>query len=82
MNNEEKALHSGLVKLLDEATFPLRKKETRSFGVVMQWVDMLPQNLEAQAKRIKELDSKLAMVDAKAKIAKKKTTRKKVKSGA
>ena len=39
---EDIALHRGLMKLLDEATFPLKAREARAFLVIYEWARNLP----------------------------------------
>lgn len=44
MNNENRALHGALLKILNEATFPLQAKEVNAFVRVYQWVKDMPEN--------------------------------------
>lgn len=37
MNKEDQAMHSGLMKLLNDATFPLQAREVSSFAAVYNW---------------------------------------------
>lgn len=50
MTKEDMALHAGLMKLLDEATFPLRAREAKAFLVVYDWAKRLPEKLNTQPK--------------------------------
>ena len=40
--DQDVAIHKGLMKLLDEATFPLKAREVESFRVVYNWAKSLP----------------------------------------
>ena len=46
MKKEDEALHKGLMKLLDEASFNLRAREVRAFLVIYEWTKNLPQKLK------------------------------------
>lgn len=41
-NEKDLALHKGLIKILDEATFPLKAREVAAFAQVYAWVKDLP----------------------------------------
>lgn len=49
---EDKVLHKGLMKLLDEATFPLKAREAKAFLVIYEWTKNLPER-----DKIKKVDS-------------------------
>lgn len=42
MNEQNRALHRALTKLLNEATFPLQAKEVNAFIKVYDWVKTMP----------------------------------------
>jgi hypothetical protein len=45
LTKEDVAVHNGLMKLLDEATFPLKAREVRSFLVIYDWAKNMPARL-------------------------------------
>lgn len=50
--NKDQALAKGLIKMLDEATFPLKAREVASFAAIYNWVrDELPLKLETSEKK-------------------------------
>lgn len=51
--DEDKALHKGLMKLLDEASFSLQAREVRAFLVIYEWTKNLPNKVEPQIKEKK-----------------------------
>jgi len=57
----DKAMHNGLLKLLNEASFTLKAKEVSAFASIYKWVQDMPENLE----------SKKPVVDEKKKVNKK-----------
>ena len=51
MNDKNKAFHIGLMKILDEGTFPLKAREVSSFAAVYNWVKHeLPEQLAEKPK--------------------------------
>jgi hypothetical protein len=51
MNDKNKAFHIGLMKILDDGTFPLKAREVSSFAAVYNWVKSdLPQLLAEKPK--------------------------------
>lgn len=48
LNEKDQALHKGLMKLLDNATFPLTAKEVNSFALIHTWARTIPQNLNSK----------------------------------
>ena len=49
MTEKDLALHKGLMKLLDEGTFPLRAKEVMAFAEVYSWAKGMPARAQAPA---------------------------------
>lgn len=47
---KDKALHKGLMKILDEGTFPLKAREVIAFAEIYAWVKSLPDKKEEQTK--------------------------------
>jgi hypothetical protein len=45
-NKNDRVLLKGLNKLLDEATFPLKRREIASFAQIMTWLKRLEQRIE------------------------------------
>lgn len=41
LNETERALHKGLMKILDEGTFPLKAREVPAFAQIYAWVKSL-----------------------------------------
>lgn len=54
-NDKDKALHKGLMKILDEATFTLKAREVAAFVQIYNWVKEMPSKTPDK-KAIKKLD--------------------------
>lgn len=54
MTEQDKAMHKGLMKLLNEATFPLQAREVAAFGRVYSWVCDLPERMGSEKKVVPE----------------------------
>lgn len=50
---EDEALHKGLMKLLDEASFTLKAREVRAFLLVYEWTKELPNRHTIKNKKVK-----------------------------
>lgn len=50
---DDAALHKGLMKLLDEATFPLKAREAKAFLVIYEWANNLPNKMQPKIKEKK-----------------------------
>ena len=50
MTDKDKALHAGLMKLLNEATFSLKAKEVNSFMAVYNWSKEIPEMISDKKK--------------------------------
>jgi len=74
VNNDDKALLKGLVKVLQEGTFPLKVKEVAAFAKVYQWVLNLEERFEEKEEKeeIKEINSLEPMVESATKKKRKK----------
>lgn len=48
---QDKALHRGLMKLLDEATFPLKAREAKAFLAIYDWAKNLPNKKPKKVER-------------------------------
>ena len=46
-NNQDRIMIVALKKVLDEATFPLKKREVQSFAIVMTWINELEKRINA-----------------------------------
>lgn len=44
-NSQDKVMIIALKKILDEATFPLKKREVQSFAMIMTWVNELEKRI-------------------------------------
>ena len=53
-NSQDKAMLKGLNKLLDEATFPLKKREVAAFALVVKWLQDLDKRIDADLNKAKE----------------------------
>lgn len=62
MNDKNKALHAGLMKILNEATFSLRAREVTSFGAVYNWAKDLQNSFieKPEPKPKKKITKKVA----------------------
>lgn len=59
---EDEALHKGLIKLLDDATFELKAREVKAFAAVYSWAVDLPNKFkpkhEFKPENVKPLSKK------------------------
>ena len=44
MNDKDKAMHNGLLKLINDANFVLKAREVRAFLEIVSWVNDLEKN--------------------------------------
>jgi hypothetical protein len=51
--DKDRALHKGLIKVLDDATFQLKAREVAAFAEIYKWVINLP-NLDNKKKVVKK----------------------------
>ena len=54
MTEKDKAMHKGLLKMLNDATFPLKAREVSAFVDVFTWAQDLP-NLLKKEEPVKEV---------------------------
>lgn len=54
-NEKDKSMIMGLKKILDDATFPLKKREVQSFALVMNWVNELEQRIYSKDNKQEEV---------------------------
>lgn len=56
MNDKDKAMHSGLIKLINEANFTMKAREVRAFLEIVSWVNDLEKNFtrKPEPKQVKE----------------------------
>lgn len=45
-DEKDKALHKGLMKILDEATFQLKAREVQAFAAIYNWAKGLEQKMQ------------------------------------
>lgn len=45
-SKEDEAMHKGLMKLLEEASFNLKAREVRAFLAVFEWTKNLPEKMK------------------------------------
>jgi len=48
MDKEDQALHTGLMKILREGTFPIMIKETHPLIAIYNWANDLPNKIKAE----------------------------------
>ena len=48
LNPKDRALHAGLIKILDDATFPLKAREVQAFAQVYAWAKALDHYLDSK----------------------------------
>lgn len=53
MNEQNRALHRALLKILNEATFPLQAKEVNAFIKVYDWVKNMPDTFVEKPQKAK-----------------------------
>lgn len=49
-SKEDEIFHKGLMKLLDEATFPIKAREAKAFLAVYEWTRNLPNRKKIEKK--------------------------------
>lgn len=49
-NSQDKTMLNGLNKVLDEATFPLKKREITSFAMILNWLSELDKRIDEELK--------------------------------
>ena len=74
-DKSDRACVAGLIKIMDEATYPLKKKEMAAFLTVVNWVGTLKEKMEkcdALGSECTQLRRELAELKAKPKRVRKK----------
>ena len=53
-NKKDKAMHRGLMKLLQDGTFPMKVREVPAFSEIFDWATNLPKEMEDRAVKVGE----------------------------
>lgn len=55
LSKEDLVFHKALMKVLDDATYPLKAREVKSFLAIYDWASRLPQTVEALCQKEKTI---------------------------